>query len=230
MEYDSKGSDDWNKMVIGAHADRWAGFTFNPTPLDLVSNDQIRAVGRVVDALYTDEFRKMVAPLNALYPIVSDVSSNIVAVLAERMREPHSLDGNKVYSFMAAIEGELTDSINSSPLVDAARKEALCEIIESVTHNVKCFLSRATEETKAHLAEEKRVGVSCIPGDPSMRDLHKLYYPPAKQGTSAWQRLAGALDRRPANADSADVVGAPREDVPLVEHVYAEDGFDSGNE
>jgi hypothetical protein len=47
MEYDSKGTDNWGTMVTSAHVNRWVGFNFNPTPLDLASNSHIRVVGHV---------------------------------------------------------------------------------------------------------------------------------------------------------------------------------------
>ena len=228
VEPDSKGSSEWSKMVNSAHFDRWVGFTFNPTPLDLVSNSHIRSVGRVVDALYSAEFRKMVSPLNGLYPVLSDVSSNLVAVLARTIRETTRFDMHDMTSFIATLEGQLQDYITAAPQLDAARKSSLCNKIESVMHDVRSFISDAIQEANAFLAEEKRIGVSCIPGEPSMNDLHKLYYPKQEKVSSPWQRLASGAERRPINAESADVVGAPRDDVPVVEHVYAQDEFDAG--
>ena len=230
MEYDSKGTDDWSKMVTSAHVDRWVGFTFNPTPLDLVSNSHIRAVGRVVDALYSSEFEKIVSPLRALYPLVSDANSIIVAVLARMVRDAHYLDASTIVQAVSSMGDELEDSINAAPKMDASRKRELSEVIESVAREVKAFLKQTITEADAICAQEKQLGVSCLPGEPSIRELHKLYYPPVKHAPSPWQRLASDSERRPINTESADVVGAPREDVPVVEHVYAQGGISAGNE
>jgi len=223
MEYSSKKANGWVEATTKTHQDRLAGFTFNPTPLDLQSNRDIRIVGQVVDALYSAEFEKVVRPLSALHLVVSGLTSNVVAVLARTIRDCHSLDVSTILSHVSVMQSELDGSIDSSPLVDKSRREKLYGVVDNVTRDIKDFLRRTIDEATARREDEKQVGFSRLPGAPNAKELHKLYYPAVEKTSSPWERFASESDRRPVNSESADIVGAPREDVPLVEHVYTHD-------
>ena len=218
MEYSSKKANGWVEATTNAHEHRLAGFTFNPTPLDLQSNRNIRAAGLVLDALDSAEFQTIVRPLRALD---NNLTSNIVAVLKKTVLDNPWLDVGTTVSHVSAIQSELDGYIESRTNLDAAHIERLYSVVDDVTREIKAFLRGRIEEATAGLEYEKEVGFSRLPGAPTAKALHELYYPDEEQTPSPWERFASESDRRPINSESADIVGAPREDVPVVEYVYA---------